>query len=110
MIVISIFYDTLKTLHFMTISMTCDSLKFNMGSLNTSLWEFTGNKAKGRISKRVFQENKARQIFRKENIHTCAYHGVKNVRFSEILACFVFLKHPFWDSTLLPTISAIQIF
>ena len=29
---------------------------------------FVGNKAKGRISKRVFQENKARQIFRKRNI------------------------------------------
>ena len=27
--------------------------------------EIVGNKAKGRISKRVFQENKARQIFRK---------------------------------------------
>ena len=27
--------------------------------------EFVGNKAKGRISKRVFQENKARQILRK---------------------------------------------
>ena len=27
--------------------------------------EFVGNKAKGRIPKRVFQENKARQIFRK---------------------------------------------
>ena len=27
-----------------------------------------GNKAKGLISKRVFQENKARQIFRKTNI------------------------------------------
>ena len=26
------------------------------------------NKVKGRISKRVFQENKARQIFRKTNI------------------------------------------
>ena len=30
--------------------------------------EFVGNKVKGRISKRVFQENKARQIFRKTNI------------------------------------------
>ena len=63
-----------------------------------------GNKAKGRISKRVFQE-KARQIFRKTNIsyplirtRTCVYQGVRNVRFSENLACFVFLKHPFWDS------------
>ena len=29
---------------------------------------FVGNKAEGRISKRVFQENKVRQIFRKTNI------------------------------------------
>ena len=41
-------------------------------------FHFVGNKAKGRISKRVFQENKAL---------TCAYQGVRNVRFSEILAC-----------------------
>ena len=39
--------------------------------------EIVGNKAKGR---------------------TCAYQGVRNVRFSENLACFVFLKHLFWDS------------
>ena len=30
--------------------------------------EIVGNKAKGRISKRVFQENKAHQIFQKTNI------------------------------------------
>ena len=30
--------------------------------------EFVGNKAKGRILKRVFQENKTRKIFRKMNI------------------------------------------
>ena len=66
---------------------------------------FVGNKAKGRIWKRVFQENKARQILRKTNIsypqirtRTCAYQGVRNVRYSENLTCFVFLKHPFWDS------------
>ena len=63
------------------------------------------SKAKGRISKRVFQEKKARQIFRKTNIfyplictRTCTYQGVKNVRFSENLPCFLFLKHSFWDS------------
>ena len=28
----------------------------------------------------------------------CAYHEVRNVCVSEILACFAFLKHPFWDS------------
>ena len=27
--------------------------------------------------------------------HTCAYQGVRNVRFSKNLPCFVFLKHPF---------------
>ena len=52
------------------------------------------------ISKRVFQENKAHQIFRKTNIYyplihtrTCAYQGVRNVGFPKNLAGFVFLKH-----------------
>ena len=31
-------------------------------------------------------------------VGTCVYQGVRNVRFSENLACFVFLKHPFWNS------------
>ena len=39
------------------------------------VWYFKGNKAKSR-----------------------AYHEVRNVRFSENLACFVFLELPFWDS------------
>ena len=37
-------------------------------SLAKYLEQNVGNKAKGRISKRVFQENKAREIFRKRNI------------------------------------------
>ena len=55
---------------------------------------FVGNKAKGRISKRVFQERKARPIFRKTNIFHplvrtwCAYQGVRNVRFSGNWTCF----------------------
>ena len=63
------------------------------------------NKAKVRILKRVLQENKACQMFRKTNIfyplirtHACVYHGVRNVRFSENLAWFVFLYHLFWYS------------
>ena len=58
-----------------------------------------------RISKGVFHENKARQIFRITNISyplkrscKCAYQGVRNVRFPKNLVCFVFLEHPFWDS------------
>ena len=64
--------------------------------------EIVGNKAKGRIWKRVFQENKARQIFRKTNIsyplmrtRTFVHQGVRNVYFSENLAWFIFLRHPF---------------
>ena len=33
-----------------------------------------------------------------QRIHTQTYQGVKNVCFSENLACFVFLKYSFWDS------------
>ena len=56
---------------------------------------FVGNKAKGRISKRVFQENNARQIFRKTNISYALEAHVRNVHFSENLACFILLNHPF---------------
>ena len=46
---------------------------------------FTGNTAK-----RVFQENKARQIFGKMNIfYPLRTQRVKNVRFSENLTCFL---------------------
>ena len=52
------------------------------------------------------QESKARQIFAKTNIsysmirtRTCVYQGIRNVRFSENLAQFVFLKHPVWGSS-----------
>ena len=77
----------------------------NLHFLALLIGEIVGNKARGRIWKRVFQENKARQIFRKTNIsyppirtRTFAYQGVRNVRFSENLGCFAFLKHFFWDS------------
>ena len=57
-------------------------------------WYFVHDKAKGRISKRVLQENESRQIFRKTNIsyplirtrtRIWAYQGVRNVRFVEKL-------------------------
>ena len=46
--------------------------------------ELVGNKAKGRMSKRVFQENKEHQIFRKAGISYPVIHirGLRNVRFS----------------------------
>ena len=61
-------------------------------------------KWKERISKRRYQENK-RQIFGKTNISnplirilTCAYQGIRNVRFTENMACFDFLLPPFGGS------------
>ena len=55
----------------------------NKGNGMQQMWnfQFVGNKAKVRMCAR-----------------TCAYQGVRIVHFSENLACFVFLKHPFWDS------------
>ena len=46
---------------------------------------FVGNKAKGRISKRVFQENKARQIFRKNEHFYASTTGGNPVGFSGII-------------------------
>ena len=40
----------------------------NFIGFQTSIEKFISNKIKGRISKRVFQENRARQIFLKTNI------------------------------------------
>ena len=60
-----------------------------------------GNKAKGRISKRVLKENQAHQVFQKTNIsyslirtNKCGYQWVRKVCFLEKLACFCFLVTP----------------
>ena len=60
----------------------------------TRLVQIVGNKAKERILKRVFPEIKHAKFSEKRTFLT--YQKV-NVRFPENLACFVFLKHPFWD-------------
>ena len=44
------------------------SIQYTCTYMHSILVHVFRNKAKGRISKRVFQENKARQIFRKTNI------------------------------------------
>ena len=89
-----------------SLSYICHRLQINGGlqiPLTIGVFELVGIKAKRkRISKRVFQENQARQIFRKTDIsypliraRTCAYQEVRNVCFSENLAYLVFLKHRF---------------
>ena len=62
---------------------------------------------KGESQNGCFKKDKACQIFRKTNIsypliRTCAYQGVRNVRFSENLACFVFFETPVLRFALLP--------
>ena len=57
-----------------------------------------GSKAKGRtgvLRKQSTTNFPKSQHFEKR---TCAYQGVRNVRFSGNLTSFVSLKHPFWDS------------
>ena len=65
------------------------------------VYYFVDSKAKWRFSNECFKKIKPVKFF-KTNIsyplirtRTCAYQRVGNVRFSENLACFVFLKHSF---------------
>ena len=82
--------------------------------ISTILWtgvpHIVGNKPKGWISKLVFQENKARQIFRKTNIsyplirtRTYAYQGVRNFRFFGKFGLICFLETPVLRFSLLPS-------
>ena len=64
---------------------------------------FVGNKPKGRISKRVFQENKAHQMFRKTNV----FYPLITTQGSEMFffgkfGLLSFLKTPVLSFTLLP--------
>ena len=60
---------------------------------------------KGKSQNECFKKTKHARFSEKRTFLTPWYahvggriRGVRNVRFSENLACFVFLKHPFWDS------------
>ena len=55
---------------------------------------------KSKSQKGCFKKTKHTKFSEKQTFLTdsCAYQGVRNVRFLENLDCFVFLKHLFWDS------------
>ena len=60
---------------------------------------------KGKSQKERFKKTKHDKFSEKQTVltpltrtRTCAYQGVRNVRSSENVSCFAFLKHPFWDS------------
>ena len=65
---------------------------------NANMWNnilcYVGNKAKGGISKRVFQENKEHKFSEKRTFLIPWY---AHVGFSENLVGFFFWKHLFWD-------------
>ena len=49
-----------------------------------------------RISQVLLQQKTQNDIsIYNVRVRTCAYQEVRNIRFSENLACFVLLKHPF---------------
>ena len=62
-----------------------DSQVLNHVTFVNLTYQFVGNKAKVRISKRMFQENKARQIFRKTNISYPLIHTRMIRRFALLL-------------------------
>ena len=78
--------------------------------INNNISQIIGNKAKGWISKRVFQENKWHQILRKTNARTCVYQGVRMFVFLENSAYFVFLKYAFWDLPFCLATNVVKLF
>ena len=65
----------------------------NFHLFTTDKLHIVGNKAKGQILKRLLQESKSTPNFPKNEhfLLPCAYQGVRNVRFSENVAYFIFL-------------------
>ena len=53
---------------------------------------------KGESQNGYFKKLKHAKFSEKQTFYTCEYQQLRNVCFSENLACFVFVKHPFWDS------------
>ena len=72
------------------------------------LVEFVGNKVKRQILKRLFQENKARQTFRKTNI-SYPLIRTRNVRFFEKFGVLCFLETPVLRFALLPYYQRIVV-
>ena len=89
--------------------------KQSLSSFFSNIWpilqntlEFVVNKAKGRISKPVCQENKAGRIFRKTNISYMCVSGKKKCSFFEKFGVLCFLVTPVLKFALLPYYQRIQ--
>ena len=65
----------------------------NLGDQNTKIYNLKFLPDKNFVDK-IFPPTK----FSSSRKKLATYQGVRNVCFPENLACFLFLKHPFWDS------------
>ena len=90
--------------------------KYSLSSFFSNIWpilqntlEFVVNKAKGRISKPVCQENKAGRIFRKTNISYMCVSGKKKCSFFGKFGVLCFLVTPVLKFALLPYYQRIQM-
>ena len=99
------------TIVFFVIWTRCSQMKINNYLLilipHLKLPVFVGNKAKGRMSKRVFQENKARQIFRRNELFLLSdthmgVSGGKKCSFWGKFGVLCFLETPVLRFALLP--------
>ena len=99
-------YDKIYRSHFQTSlyhPKSKPTLKLKIGNY---FYKFVGNKAKGESQSGCFKKTKHAKFSEKRTfvtpwyayVRTCTYHRVRNVCFLENLACFIFLKQPFWDS------------
>ena len=74
------------------------TFKASFTSLNSSVIKQKGESKNGCFKKTKHAKFPKYEHFLPPDKRTCEYHGVRNVRFSENLVCFFFLKHQFLDS------------
>ena len=74
-------------------------IKWNKKVISSVIWRKGESQSGGNKNTKHAKFSEKRTFFYPlARTRTCVYQGVKNVHFSGNLACFVFLKHPFWDS------------
>ena len=91
---------SIATLKFVRLKFTCIWYWERLDNYISSVIRQKGESQNGCFKKTKHAKFSEKQTFLTPDMHTCTcdYQGVRIVRFSENLACIVFLKHPFWDS------------
>ena len=89
------FKEKISWLQHLTLKYLCKLFRFFFQIYNLSALRWKGESQNGgsKKTKHAKLSEKTNNFF--PLIQTCAYQGIRNVRFSENFVCFVFL---FWDS------------